>query len=135
MRRERRRIGTWLTFRDTDLPRFPRHNARTGRRSIKDYIQKRENLANIFILIDARHDPQQIDIDFVNKLGEWRVPFAIVFTKADKETQKVVHQNADNFLQKLKESWAELPPHFTLTSAVKKTGRTKLLGFIGDILS
>jgi len=100
---------------------------------IKDYLQKRENLANIFILVDARHTPQQIDIDFVNKLGEWRVPFAIVFTKADKETQKVVHQNADAFLEKLKENWAALPPHF-ITSALKKTGRPKLLGFIGDIL-
>ncbi len=101
---------------------------------IKDYIQKRENLANIFILIDARHEPQQLDIDFVNKLGEWRVPFAIVFTKADKETQKVVHQNADAFLDRLRENWAELPPHF-ITSALKKTGRTKLLGFIEDVIT
>ena len=100
---------------------------------IKDYIQKRENLANVFVLVDSRHDPQQIDIDFVNRLGSWQVPFAIVFTKSDKETQKVVHQNADAFLDKLKENWDELPPHF-ITSALKKTGRTKLLGFIGDIL-
>ena len=100
---------------------------------IKDFVQKRETLANLFILIDSRHEPQQLDIDFVNSLGEWKVPFAIVFTKADKETQKVVHQNVDAFLTRLKEQWDELPPHF-VTSAVKKTGRNKILDFIGQIL-
>jgi len=100
---------------------------------IKDFVQKRETLANLFILIDSRHEPQQLDIDFVNSLGEWKVPFAIVFTKADKETQKVVHHNVDAFLTRLKEQWDELPPHF-VTSAVKKTGRNKILDFIGQIL-
>ena len=101
---------------------------------IKDFVQKRETLANLFILIDSRHEPQQLDIDFVNSLGEWKVPFAIVFTKADKETQKVVHHNVDAFLTRLKEQWDELPPHF-ITSAVKKTGRNKILDFIGQILA
>jgi GTP-binding protein len=100
---------------------------------IDDYINKRETLANLFILIDARHTPQQLDIDFVNKLGAMQIPFAIVFTKADKETQRTVSQNVDSFLGKLKESWEELPPYF-VTSAVKKTGRGKLLEFIGAIL-
>jgi GTP-binding protein len=100
---------------------------------IKDFVQKRETLANLFILIDSRHEPQQLDIDFVNSLGEWKVPFAIVFTKSDKETQKVVHHNVDAFLTRLKEQWDELPPHF-VTSAVKKTGRNKILDFIGQIL-
>ena len=101
---------------------------------IQDYIRKRETLVNVFILVDARHDPQQLDIDFINKLGQWRVPFSIVFTKADKETQKIVHQHADAFLERLKETWAELPPHF-ITSAVKKTGRNKILDFMGAILN
>ena len=100
---------------------------------IKDFVQKRETLANLFILIDSRHEPQQLDIDFVNSLGEWKVPFAIVFTKSDKETQKVVHHNVDAFLTRLKEQWDELPPHF-VTSAVKKTGRNKILDFIGQTL-
>ncbi len=100
---------------------------------IKDFVQKRETLANLFILIDSRHEPQQLDIDFVNSLGEWKVPFAIVFTKSDKETQKVVHSNVEAFLTRLKEQWDELPPHF-VTSAVKKTGRNKILDFIGQIL-
>jgi GTP-binding protein len=101
---------------------------------IRDFVQKRETLANLFILIDSRHEPQQLDIDFVNSLGEWRVPFAIVFTKSDKETQKVVHQNVEAFLGKLKEQWDELPPHF-VTSAVKKLGRNKILDFISEILA
>jgi GTP-binding protein len=100
---------------------------------IDDYITKRETLANLFILVDARHTPQQLDIDFVNKLGEKRIPFAIVFTKSDKENQRTVSHNVDSFLEKLKENWEELPPHF-VTSAVKKTGRNKMLEFIGGIL-
>lgn len=101
---------------------------------IDDYIMKRETLANLFILIDSRHSPQQLDIDFVNKLGEKQIPFAIVFTKSDKETQRTVAQNVESFLQRLKESWEELPPHF-VTSAIKKTGRNKVLEFIGHVLS
>jgi len=101
---------------------------------IRDFVQKRETLANLFILIDSRHEPQQLDIDFVNSLGEWRVPFAIVFTKSDKETQKVVHHNVEAFLSKLKEQWDELPPHF-VTSTVKKLGRNKILDFISEILA
>lgn len=100
---------------------------------IDDYITKRETLANLFILVDARHTPQQLDIDFVNKLGEKRIPFAIVFTKSDKETQRTVSHHVDSFLEKLKENWEELPPYF-VTSAVKKTGRNKMLEFIGGIL-
>jgi len=71
---------------------------------------------------------------FVNKLGRLRVPFSLVFTKADKETQKIVAGNVDAFMRSLKETWAELPPHF-VTSAVKFTGRNKLLSFIAEILN
>jgi GTP-binding protein len=101
---------------------------------IENYIVKRENLANLFVLIDGRHKPQQVDLDFVNKLGRLRVPFSLVFTKADKETQKIVAGNVDAFMRSLKETWAELPPHF-VTSAVKFTGRNKLLSFIAEILN
>jgi GTP-binding protein len=101
---------------------------------IEDYIKTRENLVNLFLLIDARHEPQQIDIEFVNKLGAMRIPFALVFTKADKETQREVSKNVDAFMQQLADQWEELPPHF-VTSAVKKTGRNKLLEFIGQVLA
>lgn len=99
---------------------------------IEGYIRTRENLINIFILIDSRHEPQQIDLDFVNKLGEWKVPFAIVFTKSDKETQKVVSANVKAFTEEMKKQWDELPPIF-ITSAEKHTGKSAILKFINNL--
>ncbi|HEY0039860.1 MAG TPA: ribosome biogenesis GTP-binding protein YihA/YsxC, partial [Flavisolibacter sp.] len=71
---------------------------KSWQKMIKDYIQKRENLVNLFALIDSRLEPQKLDLDFINQLGEWQVPFAIVFTKADKSTQKEAARNVNNFL-------------------------------------
>lgn len=99
---------------------------------IESYIRKRENLLNLFVLIDSRHDPQKIDIEFVNSLGEWQVPFALVFTKADKNKPGATRRNVDAFLNRLRETWEEPPPHF-VTSAVDKTGRDEVLGFIGEL--
>src|SRR5829696_4590579 len=96
---------------------------------IENYLRKRENLVNVFVLIDGRHTPQKIDIEFINRLGKWEVPFSLVFTKADKETQKTVSQNVKLFLEKMRETWQFLPQHF-VTSATKKTGKEKLLDFI-----
>lgn len=96
---------------------------------IENYLRKRTNLANVFVLIDSRHTPQKIDVDFVNQLGKWEVPFALVFTKADKETQKTVSENVKLFLNRMRETWQFLPPHF-VTSATKKLGRDKILSFI-----
>jgi len=96
---------------------------------ISEYVRFRENLVNLFVLVDARHTPQQLDLDFVNKLGEWQVPFCIVFTKSDKETQKVVSSHVKKFAEAMKRTWVELPPIFT-TSAEKRTGRDGLLKLI-----
>ena len=96
---------------------------------IENYLKKRENLMNVFVLIDARHEPQQIDLEFVNKLGAWEVPFCLVFTKADKETQKEVSRNVKSFLDAMRATWQFLPAHF-VTSAVKGLGKEKLLGFL-----
>jgi GTP-binding protein len=101
---------------------------------IEDYLRNRENLVNIFILIDSRHEPQQIDLDFINKMGEWQVPFALVFTKTDKTTQSIVSKNIKDFFSEMKKNWDELPPYF-VTSSVKRTGRRELLEFIGKICS
>lgn len=98
---------------------------------IENYLRKRENLVNVFLLIDSRHSPQQIDLEFVNQLGKWEIPFSLVFTKADKETQKVVSQHIRAFLDRMRETWQFLPQHF-VTSAVKKLGRDKMLAFIED---
>jgi GTP-binding protein len=101
---------------------------------IEEYIRQRETLGILFLLVDARHRPQQMDLDFIAQLGEWQVPFCIVFTKADKETQRVVSQNVKAFLEEMKKSWSELPPHF-VTSSEKRMGRDALLKFIGEMNS
>ena len=98
---------------------------------IENYLRKRENLVNIFVLIDSRHGPQKLDLDFVNQLGEWEIPFALIFTKADKETQRVVAANVKAFLNAMRKEWEFLPAHF-VTSAIKKLGRDKILKFIGE---
>jgi GTP-binding protein len=98
---------------------------------IEQYLRKRENLINIFVLIDARHEPQNVDLEFVNKLGKWEVPFTLAFTKADKESQKVVSANIKGFLNEMRGTWQFLPQHF-ITSAVKKQGRDKILHFIEE---
>ncbi|MFN2458011.1 MAG: ribosome biogenesis GTP-binding protein YihA/YsxC [Chitinophagaceae bacterium] len=105
---------------------------KSWQRMIEDYIRKRENLATIFALIDSRHHPQPIDLKFINQLGEWQIPFALIFTKADKSTQRETAVNVKYFLEALKESWEELPPHF-VTSAVKRTGAKQLLEYISEI--
>jgi GTP-binding protein len=101
---------------------------------IENYLRKRENLSNVFVLIDGRHTPQKIDIEFVNKLGKWEVPFSLIFTKADKESQKTVSLNVKLFLDKMRESWQFLPQHF-VTSAIKKTGRDNILASIEKMMT
>ena len=96
---------------------------------IENYLRKRENLVNVFILIDGRHQPQKLDLAFVNQLGEWEIPFTLVFTKADKETQLVISRNVKAFLNNMRSTWQFLPQHF-VTSAVKKLGREKILQLI-----
>jgi len=101
---------------------------------IQDYLRKRENLVNVFILIDSRHEPQKIDLEFVNTLGKWEVPFCIVFTKSDKENQRTVSMHVKAFLNKMRDGWQFLPQHF-VTSAVKRTGRDKILDLIATMNS
>jgi GTP-binding protein len=87
---------------------------------------------NLFVLIDSRLDPQENDLEFINKLGEWQVPFALVFTKADKSTQREVAANVRRFLDKMRESWEDVPPHF-VTSAEKFLGVKQVLAFIDEL--
>ena len=100
---------------------------------IENYLRKRENLVNVFVLVDGRHPPQKIDLEFINQLGEWQIPFAIVFTKTDKEKPTVVKRNMDAFSESLKQSWQFLPAYF-VTSSTKKNGREELLAFIEKCL-
>jgi len=99
---------------------------------IEGYLRTRETLVNTFILIDSRHEPQQLDLEFVNQLGAWGIPFSIVFTKADKETQKVVSANVKKFSESLLSTWEELPPIY-ITSAEKKSGRKAILSAISGM--
>jgi GTP-binding protein len=119
-----------------DLPGygFAKVSQRSRRRweqMIENYLRKRENLTLVFLLIDARHTPQKIDLDFINDLDKWKIPFALVFTKADKETQSVVAKNVNAFLDRLKQTWQFLPQHF-VTSATKHLGKDQILALIEE---
>lgn len=119
-----------------DLPGygFAKISQRSRRRweqMIENYLRKRENLQQVFVLIDSRHSPQKIDIEFLSQLRKWEVPFTLVFTKADKETQATVSKNVKSFLNKMRETWQFLPQHF-VTSSVKKMGREKILELIEE---
>ncbi|MDD6437999.1 MAG: ribosome biogenesis GTP-binding protein YihA/YsxC [Prevotella sp.] len=102
------------------------------RRMIESYILQRQQLVNVFVLIDVRHDPQAIDREFIDWLGESSIPFSIVFTKADKLGKVKVRQQAAAWMDSLKDRWEELPPYF-ITSSETKTGREELLNFIDNI--
>ena len=99
---------------------------------ISGYILQRESLANLFVLIDSRHEPQQIDLEFMQWLGESGVPFSIVFTKADKLSKQALNKSIDAYLTRLTEDWEPLPPHF-ITSAETRQGRDELLNYIEGI--
>jgi GTP-binding protein len=99
---------------------------------IRGYILQREQLVNVFVLVDIRLEPQKIDLDFIEWLGVSSVPFAIVFTKADKLSPNKARQATEAYKRKLSETWEELPPMF-LTSAEKKEGRDDVLNYIEQI--
>lgn len=99
---------------------------------IESYILNREQLTSVFLLIDCRHEPQKIDIEFMNWMGENGVPFSIVFTKLDKISNARFRENSDAYKQKLLETWDELPPVFA-TSSEKRTGRDEILDYIESI--
>ena len=101
-------------------------------RIINDYILERPQLTSLFVLIDSRLEPQKIDLEFIEWLGENSVPFGIIFTKADKLGRSRLMENVNKFLDNLKEQWEELPPHF-ITSSLNKSGRDDVLDYISSI--
>ena len=117
-----------------DLPGYgyakrSQSDRRRWEQMIEGYLRKRENLVNVFVLIDARHSPQKNDIEFLTQLAKWEVPFVLAFTKADKEKPAVVERNVKAFLNKMRETWQFLPQSF-VSSAEKNTGRDEILDFI-----
>ncbi len=99
---------------------------------ISGYILQREQLINVFVLIDIRHDQQKIDREFVDWLGQSGVPFSIIFTKADKVGVTVARANAQKWMEALKDTWEQLPPYF-ISSSEKGTGRDEILDYIDEI--
>lgn len=119
-----------------DLPGYgyakvSKQSKRQFQHIITSYLRNRKNLLCVCVLIDSRHEPQQIDIDFMYWLGENMLPFAMIFTKTDKLKPNALEENIELYKEKMLETWVELPPMF-LTSAEKQEGRDELLTFISD---
>ncbi|MCD8266194.1 MAG: ribosome biogenesis GTP-binding protein YihA/YsxC [Prevotellaceae bacterium] len=135
-------INHFLVNQEWHLVDLPGYGyARRGRaqreqlgQMIEGYILRRQQMACLFLLIDSRHEPQRIDVDFTRWLGQNGVPFAIVFTKADKLSRGKLNDNVRLFLQRMQEEWEELPPHF-VTSSLDRTGREELLDYIQAVNS
>lgn len=125
------------SFYIVDLPGYGfakvSQNTRAGwEKMIEGYLKERMNLVTVFVLIDSRHEPQNIDLEFLRKLGMWGVPFNVVFTKADKSTQREAAKHARQFIEAMKLEWEFIPRSF-LTSAVKFLGRKEILAFIDEL--
>ena len=102
------------------------------KKMIEDYTLERKELICLFVLVDARHDPQKIDLEFIEWLGEEGVPFALVFTKADNLTKGKLAANIEGYKARLRQQWEELPPLF-ITSSEERLGREELLDYIDGI--
>lgn len=100
---------------------------------ITNYVLKADKMHLLFVLVDSRHEPMKIDLDFISMLGENGIPFGIVFTKCDKQAQRQTNANVNKYKKVLLEQWEELPPLF-LTSSEKKTGRDEILDYIEECL-
>lgn len=120
----------------TDLPgygyaRVSKSTRKDFEKLITNYILNRKNLVNLFVLVDSRHSPQKIDLEFIEWCGESGVPFSIVFTKADKLKPNAAKLNVENYKEELLKTWEDLPEMY-LTSAEKNVGGEEILTFIDD---
>lgn len=120
-----------------DLPgygyaRVSKKAKKTFQKFITDYFAKRKQLICAFVLIDVRHEPQKIDMEFMEWLGENAVPFGMIFTKADKLKPQVLEKNIGNYTETMLEIWEEMPPYF-ITSSTNKTGKEAVLEYIEKI--
>jgi GTP-binding protein len=120
-----------------DLPGYgwakvSKESRENWQKMIKAYLQQRQNLACVFLLIDSRHEPQKSDLDFIQLLGTIGVPFVLVFTKTDKQSSHKTQETIAAYKKTLLQTWEELPPMF-LTSAEEKKGRDEILDFIDSV--
>ncbi len=121
-----------------DLPgygfaKLPDKDRARLRHIIWDYINNSQELIMLMVLLDSRHDMQDVDLRFISELGEKGIPFGIIFTKADKQGPEVLQQQITKNKARLLEDWEELPPVF-ISSSVKGTGKEEILDYIGSIL-
>ena len=122
-----------------DLPgygyaRVSKSSKRIFQKFITQYFSKRQQLALAFVLIDCRHKPQKVDLEFMQWMGENQVPFSIIFTKQDKMKPKALIKNIEDYKLKILESWEEMPNYF-ITSSSNGTGRDKVLNYMSEINS
>lgn len=120
-----------------DLPGYgyakvSKQSKKTFQQFITDYFKKRRELVSAFVLVDIRHEPQKIDLEFMQWLGENAIPFAIVFTKADKLTEKQIQEHVASYSEILLQQWEEMPPYF-ITSSENRMGKEDLLSYIETI--
>jgi GTP-binding protein len=108
-------------------------NRKKWRKMIEDYLLKRVNLLTVFVLVDSRLEPQKIDLEFINYLGENQVPITLIFTKIDKQSAKKTEESLERFKESLSEYWEELP-EIILTSSEKRVGRDEVLETIENII-
>lgn len=108
-------------------------NRKKWRKMIEDYLLKRVNLLTVFVLVDSRLEPQKIDLEFINFLGENQVPITLIFTKTDKQSAKKTEESLERFKESLSEYWEELP-EIILTSSEKRVGREEVLETIENII-
>ncbi len=99
---------------------------------IQDYFLKRQQLVCTFVLVDSRHEPQKIDLEFMEFLGENGIPFCIVFTKTDKLRKHILKKNIDTYQKIMLKTWEVMPQYF-ITSSIDKTGKDQILDFIGNV--
>ena len=122
-----------------DLPgygyaRVSKSSKKTFQKFITNYFEKREQMVLAFVLIDCRHEPQPIDMEFMQWMGESGIPFNIIFTKADKLKPKALERNIKTYTEKMLETWEEMPQYF-ITSASDSTGRDEVLNYIDGLNS
>lgn len=120
-----------------DLPgygyaRVSKTQKKTFQKFITNYFIKRKELISAFLLIDFRHKPQNLDLEFMSWLGENFIPFSIIFTKSDKLKEKEIKGNTSNYIKRLEEDWEEVPKYF-ITSSEKRIGKDELLNYIDEI--
>lgn len=122
-----------------DLPgygyaRVSKSSKKVFQKFITNYFEKREQMVLAFVLVDCRHEPQPIDLEFMEWMGETGIPFNIIFTKADKLKPKALERNIADYTEKMLETWEEMPPYF-ITSASDSMGRDEVLKYIDELNS